>query len=98
MPRNPDGSISIRTIGDHIDHDHRISAHCSDCRRSTRLDLEALAARLGRDHGARVKDLAPKLKCSGCGSKAITFTVSPGGTWDGGGAHSLSTGKAPGSQ
>lgn len=90
MPRNPDGSITISTIGDFIDEGYDLFANCSDCGRRTLLPLEKLAERLGRDHGALVGQLGRKLSCSRCGSKNMTFTVVPHGTWDGSGGHSLS--------
>jgi hypothetical protein len=41
-----------------------------------KLDLEALADRLGTDHGSLHDQLVPKLKCSKCGSKNIALILS----------------------
>ncbi|WP_157929528.1 hypothetical protein [Phyllobacterium zundukense] len=41
-----------------------------------KLDLEALAAKLGRDHGTLLADLVPNLKCSKCKSKNISLILS----------------------
>jgi hypothetical protein len=90
MPRNPDGSVTIRTIGDHLDQGNKISAECNTCQRRVKLDLEKLAEQLGRDHSALVGALGPKLKCSRCGSKGVCFTVHVNAGWDGTGGHSLS--------
>jgi hypothetical protein len=67
--------IRINTLGTVIDTDHGLSAFCEArtphgiCGHTQRLDLEALAKRLGRDHGSMHAHLAPKLRCSKCGSK-----------------------------
>lgn len=90
MGKNPDGSISIHTIGDRLDEGDKISVYCDDCRWSTTLDLEMLAGKLGRDHSALAQDLRPKLKCSRCGSKNMSFIVRVNAGWDGTGGHSLS--------
>lgn len=61
-----------------IDNGERISAHCLSptCyRKSAYLDLEALKAKLGPDHGAMHWDLTPKLRCKECGSKNVGITV-----------------------
>ena len=56
------------TIADVIAAGDTIYANCSDprCFAGTKLDLDALAARLGPDHGAMHDDLTPLLKCSQC--------------------------------
>jgi hypothetical protein len=56
------------TIADVIAAGDTIYANCSDprCFASTRLDLQALAARLGPDHGAMHDDLTPLLRCAQC--------------------------------
>lgn len=63
------GRTAIETIGDLLDGGYSLHAYCErdDCRHSSRLDLDALAARLGRDHGALHRDLVPHLRCSACG-------------------------------
>lgn len=82
MPRTARGLV-MATIGDHIDERYTITAHCR-CRppygeRSVNLDLEALAARLGRDHSAMAPDLIPHLRCSVCGRRPEMITVAPPG-------------------
>jgi hypothetical protein len=92
MPVNPDGSITIHTLGDHIDKGHGITVYCSDCGRHNNLNLEALAEKLGRDHSALAGDLAKKLRCKGCRSKRMTFNLRTEAGWDGSGGHSRSGG------
>lgn len=92
MPQNPDGSVSISTIGDFIDEGMGITAYCGGCGRGQTLDLERLAEKLGRDHGALAGDLKPKLKCARCGSKDMSFIVRSNAGWNGSGGHSLSKG------
>ena len=70
-------SITIRTIGDFLDYEHHLSAHCNNirCRRYVELDLAALAARLGRDfdtHGIR-----RRLRCTACGGRDCGLKVHP---------------------
>lgn len=71
-------SISIDTIGATIDYGYELGAHClnADCRHWVRLDLEALAAKLGRDHPTSREALMPRLRCSKCGGKNIGLTLS----------------------
>jgi hypothetical protein len=87
MGVNPDGSITIHSLGDRIDAGHEMSVFCSDCGRRSDLDLEALAEKLGRDHSALAADLATKLKCQECGSKRMSFNVRANVGWDGSGGH-----------
>jgi hypothetical protein len=67
--------VRLNALGVLIDTGHRISAHCEAraphgiCGHTQQLDLEALAKRLGRDHGSLHADLAHKLRCSKCGSR-----------------------------
>jgi hypothetical protein len=72
------GVLSLTTIGGLIDNGYVLRASCNapKCRHCARLDLEALATKLGRDHGSLHKDLVPKLKCSKCGSKSIALILS----------------------
>lgn len=51
--------ITIRTIGDFLDYEHRLSGFCNGCRRYIELDLEALARRFGRDFDT--KGIGPRL-------------------------------------
>jgi hypothetical protein len=64
-------ATTIRTIGDLIDGRYRLAIYCEDqdCRHWAWADLQALAARLGRDHGSMRDDLVPKLRCSACRGK-----------------------------
>ncbi|BCJ90347.1 hypothetical protein IZ6_10820 [Terrihabitans soli] len=61
------------TIGQLIDSETDLSAYCyaRGCNHGRELDLKALARKLGRRHGAKHNDLAPKLVCSKCGSKRV---------------------------
>ena len=70
---------SYTTIGALIDGDYQLAAYCDDqdCRHWTWLDLEALAEKLGRDQSTLHWDLTPKLRCSKCGGKKITLSLSP---------------------
>jgi hypothetical protein len=47
------------------------------CSHSRKTDLRELAEKLGRNHSAIHKDLAPKLKCSACGSKLLGLSATP---------------------
>lgn len=71
------------TIGEMLDRGYRLWIHCEAsgggvrCNHSAQADLAALAARLGRDHGAMVADLAGKFRCARCGSRSTSITVHP---------------------
>lgn len=72
----------IDTIADHIAKGYTLRAYCerhgaNPCGHSVELDLQALGRRLGFDHPCRHHDLAPKLKCSACGSRKVSLRVSP---------------------
>jgi hypothetical protein len=70
----------MSTIQEVIDRRDRIFAHCAggnNCFHSQQLDLEALKAKLGPDHGAMHADLTPLLRCKKCGSKKVGITVHP---------------------
>ena len=69
-------TIRLDTIGSLIENKHILRAYCNSCRHCVKLDLEALADRLGRDHGSLHDQLVPKLKCSQCGSKDIALILS----------------------
>lgn len=68
--------LNLTTIGAFLDNAHVLRAYCNTCRHCVKLDLKALAAALGRDHGSMHNDLVPKLKCSACGSRAIGLILS----------------------
>ena len=63
------------TLGECIALSYEIRATCLACWHNSMLDLPALAARLGPDHGALHADLVPKLRCAECGSKRIALTI-----------------------
>lgn len=68
----------MSTIQERIDRGERVFAHCQSptCYSPSReLDLEALKAKLGPDHGAMHDSLVPKLRCSVCGSKNVGITI-----------------------
>lgn len=71
------------TIGELLEEGYRLWIHCDAssggvrCNHRAEADLEALAARLGRDHGAMAADLAGKFRCARCGSRSTSITVHP---------------------
>jgi hypothetical protein len=67
------------TIGALIDNGYTLWAYCHrrGCNHSSHIDLQELAQKLGRIHSTMHKDLAPKLKCSACGSKQIGLSSTP---------------------
>lgn len=67
------------TIGAMIDHGYTIWVFCRrrGCKHSRKMDLQMLAKELGRDHSAMHKELAPRLKCSACGSKQLGLSATP---------------------
>lgn len=67
------GAVTLGTIAALIEHGNTLTAVCynSACGHSGDLDLRSLAARLGPDHPTLHKHLAPKLRCSHCGSRDI---------------------------
>lgn len=56
------------TIGEAIDANETFWVNCHDprCRHMMKLDLEALADRLGRDHGVMHLDIAHRFRCQRC--------------------------------
>lgn len=70
-------------IGDLQKGGYGLWVHCEAshegvrCNRHAQVDLEALAARLGADHGAMAADLAGRFKCARCGSSTSTITIHP---------------------
>jgi len=67
------GAVTLGTIAALIEHGNTLTAVCynSTCGHSGDLDLRALAERLGPDHPIQHRYLAPKLRCSRCGSRSI---------------------------
>lgn len=76
-------STSITTIGDLIDERYRLYVCCeagtggTRCNHDALVDLQALAARLGRDHGCLAADLAGKFRCARCGSRENSIRIHP---------------------
>ena len=70
--------MRIHTIGDLIEHRHSLAVHCNapGCHNYKKLDLQALGERIGFDHSYLKPDLAPRLKCSRCGSKNVSLSLS----------------------
>lgn len=66
------------TLQGAIDLGMGIRANCRDCGHNALLDLLALRDKLGPDHGALHKDLAPLLVCKECRGKNIGMTAIPG--------------------
>lgn len=60
----------LDTLGALIDNGMTLSVYCAEtgCGHSASLDLELLAARLGRGHGSMAADLLPHLTCARCGA------------------------------
>lgn len=71
--------LKVETIGDMIDGGYGLAACCEGrgCNHRADLDLEALARRLGRDHGCMHNDLAPYLRCTVCDSRKVGLRMSP---------------------
>ncbi len=67
------------TIGGLIDHGYTLWAFCQrpGCNHASKIDLQMLAKELGRNHSAMHKVLAPKLKCSACGSRQLDLSATP---------------------
>ena len=70
--------IRIDSLGALIRYRYDLSVHCQvrDCWNRACVDLEALAQRLGRDHGCLARDLKRYFRCSKCGSKEVGFSLS----------------------
>lgn len=76
-------AITIRTLGDMIDHGMYLTAHCKEqigpgrwCSHQVRLDMNMLIEKLGRDFVADGHTLPPLLKCGVCGSKNVGIQLS----------------------
>ncbi|MCB1463215.1 MAG: hypothetical protein KDJ90_12510 [Nitratireductor sp.] len=86
--RTPLHLKSTGTLGELIDADYGVIAYCDvhdrrfgRCGHSAWLDVEALAVRFGRDHGALASDLVPKLRCRKCGRKEASLRLHPPNAW-----------------
>ena len=63
--------ITVTTIGDYRDGRYSVSVSCRACGHMAKLDLDALADRLGAD-----RPLADvRLRCSACVSRDIGWTI-----------------------
>ncbi|MGX9147836.1 hypothetical protein [Mesorhizobium sp. 128a] len=60
--------LAIDTIGKMLALGHEATIHClnTGCHRESRLNLVALAHRIGLDHSCMVKDLQPSFYCPKC--------------------------------
>jgi hypothetical protein len=69
--------VKGHTIQNRVDEGERISVYCHNPRyhHGSKLDLLKLRDKLGPDHGAMHNDLAPKLRCSVCGSKNVGIII-----------------------
>ncbi|MEO9612650.1 MAG: hypothetical protein ABJG86_09645 [Nitratireductor sp.] len=76
--------LRIDTLSKANECGYSISVHCNTegCWRHHKIDLAALADRLGRNHGSMAADLAPYFHCSRCRAagrpdRNISFTINP---------------------
>jgi hypothetical protein len=71
------------TFGQCLDSGYEIYVCCessSHCHHGKKLDLEAMAAKYGRDHGTLHADLIKlRWKCEKCGGRKVSFRYQPGG-------------------
>ena len=63
------------TLGDCLDNGYGIRATCTACWHGADLDIEALARKLGREHGALHNDLVPLLRCTKCPENRVSLTT-----------------------
>lgn len=66
---------NCNTIGELIELRHTLTAVCTPCNRHKILDLEMLQEKYGAD--AKVRRVALKLKCDGCGRRDGQILVTP---------------------
>jgi hypothetical protein len=69
------------TFGDCLDSGYSIRVYCDSisCSNGRALDLEAMVAKYGRDHGALHNDLIKlSWRCDKCGGRKVTFRYQPG--------------------
>lgn len=81
MGRNPNGSITISTLGDFAEEGHTLRATCEGygCnRRSLPVTLDDLIRIFGPDWPFITRK--PPIKCAECGSNRISYTVAPTNT------------------
>ncbi|GAB4362276.1 MAG: hypothetical protein Kow0026_25950 [Oricola sp.] len=63
------------TIGELIGLRHSVTAVCVSCNKHAVLDLEALKQRYGAD--MKIRRVALKLRCDGCGRRDGEIRVTP---------------------
>lgn len=74
---------SVNTIGKLIDNGYKVALYCENARDGLTcnfvkwLDLEKMAAKLGRDHGCLRDDLVPHLFCTKCDGKKVSIRLHP---------------------
>lgn len=74
--------LRLSTLSHLIAQGYGLTAYCGACQHGARLDLPALAAKLGPDF-VTVGDpnpLAARLRCDRCQSKDISLILSPPNT------------------
>lgn len=82
MTEEPTFKTVIATIGDMIASNSQLRVYCEsrgceEGRQGQWVDLQALADRLGEDHGCMHDDLKDKFRCSHCGGKLVSFRHHP---------------------
>jgi hypothetical protein len=67
------------TVSKLIEERMSVRAYCDahGCSHRREVNLEALRDRLGPDAPAMAIDLAPRLKCTRCGSRNVSLIYSP---------------------
>jgi ribosomal protein L44E len=66
---------NCNTLGELIALRHTVTAVCTHCNRHTVLDLESLQEKHGAD--MKIRRVALKLKCEGCGRRDGEIRVTP---------------------
>jgi hypothetical protein len=74
---------TIDTLGAMIDGGYQLALYCENYRGPTSctfvkwVDLEKLAAHLGRDHSSMAPDILPHLFCTKCGGEKVSVRLHP---------------------
>lgn len=76
--------MTFDTLGQLLDGGHELWVYCEQsdidgqrCNHKGIVNLEALAAQLGRDHRCMHEDLFGKFRCTMCGSTLTSFRHHP---------------------